>query len=69
MYRAYDPKLQREMALEELGIGAATVRERDSIALQQLVAEGRSMAKVSHPHVVAIYGVEIAEGGGVVLAI
>jgi serine/threonine-protein kinase len=51
--RAYDPKLQREVALKEvrgdaLGHGGA----------RRLVAEARAMAKLSHPNVVAVFDVE-----------
>jgi eukaryotic-like serine/threonine-protein kinase len=51
--RAYDPKLQREVALKEVNhdaLGEAGTR--------RLVAEARAMAKLSHPNVVAIHDVE-----------
>src|SRR5262245_61380808 len=47
--RAYDPKLEREVALKELH---GTL---DGEAAARLVVEARAMAKLSHPHVVAIY--------------
>ncbi|HET6583773.1 MAG TPA: serine/threonine-protein kinase, partial [Nannocystaceae bacterium] len=59
---AYDPKLQREVALKEVRsrlLGAAGAR--------RLVAEARAMAKLAHPHVVAVYDVEELADGGVVL--
>lgn len=51
--RAYDPALRREVALKILrkDVLTRTARER-------LVREARSMARVSHPHVVQIYDVE-----------
>jgi tetratricopeptide (TPR) repeat protein/tRNA A-37 threonylcarbamoyl transferase component Bud32 len=60
--RAYDPKLQREVALKEVHRDAM-----DDEAAARLVAEARAMAKLSHPHVVAVYDVETVETGEVVL--
>jgi eukaryotic-like serine/threonine-protein kinase len=60
--RAYDPKLQREVALKEVRsklLGAELSR--------RLVAEARAMAKLAHPNVVAVYDVEELEHGEVVL--
>jgi tetratricopeptide (TPR) repeat protein len=51
--RAYDPKLQREVALKEVHGG--TLGTEGSL---RLVAEARAMAKLSHPHVVSVYDVE-----------
>jgi tetratricopeptide (TPR) repeat protein/tRNA A-37 threonylcarbamoyl transferase component Bud32 len=60
--RAYDPKLQREVALKEVHR-----RALDEDATARLVLEARAMAKLSHPHVVAIYDVEEAGAHEVVL--
>jgi eukaryotic-like serine/threonine-protein kinase len=60
--RAYDPKLQREVALKEVRRDAL-----DDEATARLAAEARAMAKLSHPHVVAVYDVEQLEVGEVVL--
>ncbi len=60
--RAYDPKLQREVALKEV--------RRETLGpsgARRLVAEARAMAKLSHPNVVAVYDVEEVEDGEVVL--
>jgi tetratricopeptide (TPR) repeat protein len=51
--RAFDPELQREIALKEV---ASDRLGREGA--QRLVAEARAMAKLSHPNVVAVYGVE-----------
>ncbi|MEM9454353.1 MAG: tetratricopeptide repeat protein [Myxococcota bacterium] len=60
--RAYDSKLQREVALKEV--------RRDMLdedAAVRLVGEARAMAKLSHPNVVAVHDVEMRERGDVVL--
>ncbi len=60
--RAYDPKLRREVALkivhcDALGEGSTA----------HLIAEARSMARLSHPNVVGVYDVEPTKAGEVVL--
>ncbi len=57
--RAYDPKLQREVALKEVKRGAE--------ASGRIVAEARAMAKLSHPNVVGVYDVEELVTGAVIL--
>jgi len=61
--RAYDPKLEREVALKQLHH-----RRLDVSAAARLVVEARAMAKLSNPHVVAIYDVEELGPDRVVLA-
>jgi len=56
VYRAWDPKLQREVALKllrhkETGTTNASL---DS----PLVAEGRAAARIRHPNVVAVHGID-----------
>jgi eukaryotic-like serine/threonine-protein kinase len=51
--RAYDPKLQREVALKEVRRVSLGEDHR-----ARLVAEARAMAQLSHPNVVAVYDVE-----------
>ncbi len=60
--RAYDPKLQREVALKVVRHDAL-----DDHSTARLVAEARAMAKLSHPHVVCVYDVEALDAGEVVL--
>jgi len=51
VYRAFDPRLEREVALKLLkGTSAEALRE------------GRLLAKLRHPHVVAVHGAEVHEG-------
>ncbi|MEM6995998.1 MAG: serine/threonine-protein kinase, partial [Myxococcota bacterium] len=51
--RAYDPKLQREVALKEVRHDRL-----DDEASARLIAEARAMARLSHPNVVPVYDVE-----------
>jgi eukaryotic-like serine/threonine-protein kinase len=55
--RAYDPKLQREVALKLVHTGAL-----DASAQARLIREARAMARLSHPNVVAVYDVELDDG-------
>ncbi|MFN8177511.1 MAG: serine/threonine-protein kinase [bacterium] len=59
VYRAWDPKLLREVALKlirEEG-GAAQGAEESP-----LLREGRAAARVRHPHVVAVHGIDSRDG-------
>jgi tetratricopeptide (TPR) repeat protein len=60
--RAYDPRLQREVALKE--VRHALLGSRGAT---RLVGEARAMAKLSHPNVVAIFDVEALDDGEVML--
>jgi len=53
VFRAYDPKLRREVALKQLH---ASLGPTES---ERLVREGRTLAQLNHPHVVAVYDVEL----------
>ena len=52
VYRAYDPKLQREVALKQLR------RREDEQVRARVLREARAMARLSHPNVVAVYDVD-----------
>src|SRR5688572_5760436 len=52
--RAYDPKLQREVALK-----VVRAHVLDDSAQARLVREARAMARLNHPNVVAVYDVEL----------
>lgn len=62
VWRAYDPRLQREVAIKELlpELSHLEIRER-------LVAEARALARVAHPNVVSVYDVERRPDGTVVM--
>jgi len=56
VYRAWDARLQREVALKLLlGTDSAT-------AMSRLTHEGRLMARVTHPNVVTVYGADESNG-------
>ena len=53
VYRAWDPELEREIAIKILHRRVA-----DSRLKERLLREGRALAKVRHPNVVSVFGVE-----------
>ncbi|WP_394842085.1 tetratricopeptide repeat protein [Pendulispora brunnea] len=57
VYGAYDPKLERRVAIKVLR--AETERDKDA---ERLLREAQSLARVSHPNVVAVYDVGEHEG-------
>jgi Tol biopolymer transport system component/predicted Ser/Thr protein kinase len=56
VYRAWDSRLDREVALKVLDAGAPTTEG------SPVVAEGRLLARVRHPNVVTVYGAERVDG-------
>ncbi len=59
VYAAYDPKLDRKVALKVLLGGGSSRAEFE--ARERLVAEARALARVSHPNVVAVHDVGQAD--------
>lgn len=57
VYAAYDPKLDRKIALKVLR-GARSSRSLE--AQDRLVAEARALARVSHPNIVTVHDVGVA---------
>ncbi|MGH9140410.1 MAG: serine/threonine-protein kinase, partial [Vicinamibacterales bacterium] len=57
VYRAWDPELEREVAIKILHRHVA-----DAELTTRLLREGRALAKVRHANVVSVYGVESNEG-------
>jgi len=53
VYRAWDPGLQREVALKLIRLEAAGAA---------LLDEGRAIARIRHPHVVTVHGVDRRDG-------
>ena len=58
VYRAWDSRLDREVAFKLLH---ARDPQRDSVG-RVVIDEGRMLARVSHPNVVAVYGADRIEG-------
>ncbi len=58
VYAAYDPKLDRKVALKMVHTEAAERRE----ARERLLREARAMARLTHPNVVAVYDVDVHAG-------
>ncbi len=57
VYRARDPKLDRDVALKLL-----RHRESDDAIESAVIEEGRFLAKIRHPNVVTVYGAERTDG-------
>ena len=55
VYRAYDPDLDRYVALKLIGSGQTT-------RPQNLITEARRHAQVRHPNILAIHGAAVADG-------
>jgi eukaryotic-like serine/threonine-protein kinase len=74
VYRAYDPQLDRDVAIKLIGrtTGAKTVtatpddtiqlRDTTPVGADELLTEARMMARLSHPNVVPVYEVGVADG-------
>jgi tetratricopeptide (TPR) repeat protein len=56
VYKAFDPSLRREVALKLLHGGA------DAAGQQALLEEARTLARMRHPNIVPVYGVEAHAG-------
>jgi len=63
VYRARDPALEREVAIKMRG--ARTVLTSDGDA--RLFREGQALARLSHPHVVAVYETGVDDGAGYIV--
>ena len=62
VYRAYDPELDRKIALKLLDERA----DEDPAVRREVLAEARAMAKLRHRNIVAVYDVGEHEGRGFV---
>ncbi len=59
VYSAYDPKLQRVVAVKLLNVGGS---EASASARERLVREAQAMAKLSHPNVLPVFEVDDHQG-------
>src|SRR5436305_6595439 len=59
VYRAYDERLDRWVAVKLLRLGAAD----DAVGAERLRREARAVAQLNHPAVVQIYDVVECDGG------
>src|SRR5262245_8523646 len=58
VYRAWDPQLEREVALKLLRADEVVADPQTS----RILTEGRMLARVRHPNVVTVYGVTVHDG-------
>lgn len=58
VYRGFDPVLRRDVALKLHRFGGAF----DEASFQQSLEEARRLARVRHPNVLAVHGVEVHDG-------
>lgn len=58
VYRAWDPHLQREVALKLLLPGAVT----GEVEYEAMLREARALASVRHPNIVPVYGIDRHDG-------
>jgi serine/threonine protein kinase/tetratricopeptide (TPR) repeat protein len=58
VYRAHDPRLDRDVALKVLPADMAS----DPARLERFTREARAIAALNHPHIVTIYSTEEADG-------
>ena len=65
VFAAYDPQLDRRVALKLLRTGNGL---REGEARVRLIREAKAIAQLSHPHVVAVYDVGTAASGEVYVA-
>ena len=64
---AYDSRLDRRVALKRLRRESASRQSQEDLETR-LVREAQAMARLSHPHVVAIYDVGTLEDGAIFIA-
>lgn len=63
VFRGWDPRLQRPVAIKTLRLGVDLPEETRRSRIEQLVREAVTAARFSHPNVVAVYDVEdVPEG-------
>ena len=64
VFSGYDPKLERPVALKIVRASGSEAKDRQQI--QRLLKEAVTVARFSHPHIVAVHDVQDAAGGAFV---
>ncbi|HUF48654.1 MAG TPA: protein kinase [Vicinamibacterales bacterium] len=62
VYRAWDSRLDREVALKLLSPRAAVTSATETLPVTSIVDEGRLLARVRHPGVVTVFGADRLDG-------
>jgi serine/threonine protein kinase len=62
VWRAYDPKLEREVAIKEPVIGHGTTPPVAEELVARFVREGKAAAKLNHPGIVTIHAADVFDG-------
>ncbi len=61
VYRAYDPELERSVAIKLMRVGKASEDRREQ-ARSRLLREAQALAKLNHPNVIAVHDVGTFHG-------
>src|SRR5215471_3587928 len=62
VYAAYDPELDRKVALKLVQPDPAASADDSKADRERLLREGQALARLSHPNVVAVHDVGVVEG-------
>jgi len=62
VWAAYDPKLDRKVALKMLRTRFGTTREQLEINKERLLREAKALAQLSHPNIVTVHDVDTWNG-------
>jgi len=65
---AYDPKLDRKVALKLLRRRVGRTSSKSSTGRARLVREAQALAKLSHPNIVTVHDVDTTEDGRIYMA-
>ena len=63
VFRGWDPKLQRPVALKTVRLDTALLPDKRRHLMDTLLREAVTLARLSHPHVVPVYDVEDSPDG------
>jgi serine/threonine-protein kinase len=62
VWRAWDPRLEREVAIKEPVIPHGTAAQTAEELATRFVLEGKAAARLSHPGIVVIHGADVYDG-------